>query len=497
MPEPMRRCVSRSSCTWPSPRTSRVTGSPPSRTRERPRPGRGARRGALPGRGARGVGHPRLPARARPRRGSVGARARPRGQATPNDDRDAPHADRRPPDALRGAARALVRAVRRAEGASARAGRGQRPPLPLQLPLVGRVAARESGCCVGIRPRGARDRLRCRPRLAPLLCARLRVTAARLRRRRRRRQEQHGRGDRPGRVDGLQDREPVGLLGACPARALARRRTCRRRDARAADGGGRADRRRGADPRAVPGRADRGARRTRPARPRRATYGDASRRGGGSGRRWAVAQAIRCRALLQAARGSLDEAADAAAEALRLSAELEHRLEHARTLLVCGQIERRRGTGAAPGEHLRAALELFDAAGAPLWAGRARAELRASGETRARSDPGAPPRLTPQELQVALCVAEGKTNKEVAAALFLSTKTVEFHLSRTYRKLGIRSRTQLGVRIAAVRTQRRSRAWPGSRSRVIPEATSPLAGASPPHDVVESVPVVQPGEWER
>ncbi|MGH3127689.1 MAG: response regulator transcription factor, partial [Gaiellaceae bacterium] len=70
-------------------------------------------------------------------------------------------------------------------------------------------------------------------------------------------------------------------------------------------------------------------------------------------------------------------------------------------------------------------------------------ELRASGESLRRREPGAAEELTPQELQIALQVAEGKTNKEVGAALFLSHKTVEFHLSRIYRKLDISSRAEL------------------------------------------------------
>jgi DNA-binding NarL/FixJ family response regulator len=73
----------------------------------------------------------------------------------------------------------------------------------------------------------------------------------------------------------------------------------------------------------------------------------------------------------------------------------------------------------------------------------AQAELAASGETAKRRDPTAAEKLTPQELQVALAVARGATNREAAGALFLSPKTVEFHLGHIYRKLGIRSRSQL------------------------------------------------------
>ena len=87
--------------------------------------------------------------------------------------------------------------------------------------------------------------------------------------------------------------------------------------------------------------------------------------------------------------------------------------------------------------------------GADPWAPRARGELRATGVTaRSRSGPSKP-ELTPQELRVALVVSEGATNAEAAMQLFLSAKTVEYHLSSVYRKLGIRSRAQL-VRTLAV-----------------------------------------------
>jgi DNA-binding CsgD family transcriptional regulator len=94
-------------------------------------------------------------------------------------------------------------------------------------------------------------------------------------------------------------------------------------------------------------------------------------------------------------------------------------------------------------EHLRSAIELLDGLGAAPWSEQARRELRASGESIPRRDLTAPEKLTPQELQVALQVAEGKTNRDVAAALFLSPKTVEFHLTRVYRKLNIHSRAEL------------------------------------------------------
>ena len=83
------------------------------------------------------------------------------------------------------------------------------------------------------------------------------------------------------------------------------------------------------------------------------------------------------------------------------------------------------------------------------WAERARVELAASGETARRREASAAEQLTPQELQVALIVAQGATNREAGAALFLSPKTIETHLGRVYRKLGVRSRTELARKLAS------------------------------------------------
>ena len=86
---------------------------------------------------------------------------------------------------------------------------------------------------------------------------------------------------------------------------------------------------------------------------------------------------------------------------------------------------------------------LLDTLGAVRWAEQARTELRASGGTPKTTQAGPTRTLTPQELHVALTVAAGATNKETAAALFISAKTVEFHLGHIYRKLGLRSRSEL------------------------------------------------------
>jgi DNA-binding CsgD family transcriptional regulator len=94
-------------------------------------------------------------------------------------------------------------------------------------------------------------------------------------------------------------------------------------------------------------------------------------------------------------------------------------------------------------EWLRQALELFEQAGARLWAQRARAELGRVGVR-----PAAPGQLTACERRVAELAAYGRTNRQVAAQLFISPKTVEANLARAYRKLGIRSRAELGARLA-------------------------------------------------
>ena len=101
----------------------------------------------------------------------------------------------------------------------------------------------------------------------------------------------------------------------------------------------------------------------------------------------------------------------------------------------------RRRVDARP--HLRAALEVFADLGAEPWAERARQELRASGETARKRDVTTTGNLTPQERQTALLVGAGLGNRDIAARLFLSPRTVEYHLSNAYQKLGVRSRGEL------------------------------------------------------
>ena len=160
-------------------------------------------------------------------------------------------------------------------------------------------------------------------------------------------------------------------------------------------------------------------------------------------RPWALMLAARCRALLLAAHGDLDQAARTAQEALAVGQDVELRLELARTFLVAGQIERRRRHKQLARDLLDQALRIFDDAGARLWALRAQLEAgRAAGRPAGRE-------LTASEQAVAQLAASGLTNREVAAQLFMSPKTVEATLARAYRKLGIRSRAQLGTLIGA------------------------------------------------
>jgi DNA-binding CsgD family transcriptional regulator len=120
----------------------------------------------------------------------------------------------------------------------------------------------------------------------------------------------------------------------------------------------------------------------------------------------------------------------------------------ARVRLNFGEVLRRIGERRDAREQLRAALELFETLGANPWSERARQELRASGATIRRREPNTIDTLTPQELQVARVVAAGATYKEAAAKLFLSPKTIEYHLGKIYRKLGIASGRQLAGRLA-------------------------------------------------
>jgi DNA-binding CsgD family transcriptional regulator len=162
-------------------------------------------------------------------------------------------------------------------------------------------------------------------------------------------------------------------------------------------------------------------------------------------RPWVLAVAGRCRGLLSAARGDLEASYRAIERALEFHRRVGEPFERARTLLVLGSVQRRDRKKRAARESLGSALEAFDRLGATVWAGRARAELaRIGGRAPAAG-------LTPTEKRIAELIASGHTYREAADALFISPKTVQWNLSKIYRKLGIRSRAELAARLSAER----------------------------------------------
>lgn len=163
-----------------------------------------------------------------------------------------------------------------------------------------------------------------------------------------------------------------------------------------------------------------------------------------TGRAWHAAIAARGRALIASARGESDQARCIIERALVHHTRLPQPFELGRTLLAQGQIERRARQRSPARDALIRALDLFDGLGAPRWAEKAAEELaRIPG--RGRQEPATD--LTETERRVAELVAEGLSNKEVAARLFISVRTVEANLSRAFAKLGLRSRTELAIRL--------------------------------------------------
>jgi DNA-binding CsgD family transcriptional regulator len=163
-----------------------------------------------------------------------------------------------------------------------------------------------------------------------------------------------------------------------------------------------------------------------------------------SGSPWALAVAARCRGMLAAARGQPEVAFDAFERALAEHERVPSDFERGRTLLALGSARRRARQRTAARAALEQAREMFDAVGAPLWAARARDELARISGRRPVAE------LTATEGRVAGLAASGRANKEIAAELFMSVHTVEAHLSRVYRKLGIRSRTELAQRLPSL-----------------------------------------------
>jgi DNA-binding CsgD family transcriptional regulator len=168
-------------------------------------------------------------------------------------------------------------------------------------------------------------------------------------------------------------------------------------------------------------------------------------RGRALDRPWALALAARSRGLLAAARGERRRALAAFERALTEHERLPMPFELGRTLLALGSVQRRAQQKRTGRETLERAVSIFEDLGARLWAERTQTELgRIGGRSAARGT------LSATEQQIAELVAAGRTNQEVAEALSLSPRTVQWNLSKIYRKLGVRSRTELAVRLPSV-----------------------------------------------
>jgi DNA-binding CsgD family transcriptional regulator len=164
------------------------------------------------------------------------------------------------------------------------------------------------------------------------------------------------------------------------------------------------------------------------------------------GQPWAMARAERSMGML-GEDGDLDARFGAALERHARTPDV---FETARTQLAYGARLRRARRRVDARPPLRAALATFEELGAVRWADLAATELAATGAAIRRREPSGVRTLTPQELRVSLLLGEGRTTREVAAALFLSPKTVEYHLRKVYTKLGIRSRTELADQLSTL-----------------------------------------------
>ncbi len=161
-------------------------------------------------------------------------------------------------------------------------------------------------------------------------------------------------------------------------------------------------------------------------------------------RAWALAILARCRGLVRAAEGDLEGALNDLDRALGEHERDVDPFHRARTLLVRGRVERRAKKRAAARRTLEDARARFERLGAPLWAAQASAEIARIGGRVAGGD-----ELTEAERRIAELVGEGRTNRDVAAALFLTEHSVETALTRIYRKLGVRSRSELTRHLSA------------------------------------------------
>jgi DNA-binding CsgD family transcriptional regulator len=155
-------------------------------------------------------------------------------------------------------------------------------------------------------------------------------------------------------------------------------------------------------------------------------------------RAWMLAVGARCRAMLLAGRGDVSAATATAERAMIEHQRLPMPFERARTQLLLGELQRRQRHRGAATTTLGEALQTFEQLGTRLWVDRVKAELARGMSGRRRAEG-----LTPSEQRVADLAVSGMTNRGIAAALFISPKTVEVNLSRIYRKLNIRSRMEL------------------------------------------------------
>jgi DNA-binding CsgD family transcriptional regulator len=161
-------------------------------------------------------------------------------------------------------------------------------------------------------------------------------------------------------------------------------------------------------------------------------------------RPWMLAVGARCRAMAHAARGDVNAATSTAQQAMAEHDRLPMPFERARTQLLLGQLQRRARQKDGAAASMDEALRTFKRLGTPVWAARAGAERERTKVAWSRDLA-----LTPSEEKVAEQAASGATNRDIAASLFISEKTVEANMTRIYRKLGIRSRAELGRRLDA------------------------------------------------
>jgi DNA-binding CsgD family transcriptional regulator len=159
---------------------------------------------------------------------------------------------------------------------------------------------------------------------------------------------------------------------------------------------------------------------------------------------WSLATGARCRGLLLAAEGNLEDALEAFRRALVEHERMPGPFERGRTLLAFGATERRLRRQRAARTSLEDALETFEQVGTPLWAAKARAVLARIGGRGPRADG----LLSETERRIAELVAQGLSNKDVAATLFVTVRTVEANLTRIYANLGIRRRTELAFSLS-------------------------------------------------